>query len=226
MTRVTGTTNFVEGYAREAVWSYRWAGLDKKGEPMVYKKNGEKTYDVSELGAEDLEYSGTYQPKYNGSFTSSMRYKQFTLNLLFTYNFGHVFRAEYPSMNPYATSPSLSEKIADRWMKPGDEAHTDIACLPSMMDLWAHTNYRENACMYSSNSIRKGDMIRLREILFNYEMPKSLLKGTFMKRLSLTAQLNNVWLWTANKEGYDPEALKYSKHRPQRTVVPHSRPRS
>lgn len=207
LTRVTGTTNFVEGYAREAVWSYRWAGLDEKGEPMVYKKNGEKTYDVSELGAEDLEYSGTYQPKYNGSFTSSMRYKQFTLNLLFTYNFGHVFRAEYPSMNPYATSPSLSEKIADRWMKPGDEAHTDIACLPSMIDLWAHTNYRENACMYSSNSIRKGDMIRLREILFNYEMPKSLLKETFMKRLSLTAQLNNVWLWTANKEGYDPEAL-------------------
>lgn len=26
---------------------------------------------------------------------------------------------------------------------------------------------------YSSNSIRKGDMIRLREILLNYELPKN-----------------------------------------------------
>lgn len=205
--RVTGTTKFIEGYAREAVWSYRWAGLDENGEPMVYKKNGEKTYDISELGAEDLVYSGTYQPKYNGSLTSSMRYKNFTLNLMFTYNFGHVFRAEYPSMNPYETSPDLSDKIANRWMKSGDEAYTDIACLPTMENLWAHTYYRNYPIQYSSNSIRKGDMIRLREILLNYEFPKSLLRGTFVKRLSLTAQMNNVWLWTANKEGYDPEAL-------------------
>lgn len=174
---------------------------------MVYKKNGEKTYDISELGAEDLVYSGTYQPKYNGSLTSSMRYKNFTLNLMFTYNFGHVFRAEYPSMNPYETSPDLSDKIANRWMKSGDEAYTDIACLPTMENLWAHTYYRNYPIQYSSNSIRKGDMIRLREILLNYEFPKSLLRGTFVKRLSLTAQMNNVWLWTANKEGYDPEAL-------------------
>jgi len=207
LTRVTGTTQYIEGYAREAVWSYRWAGLDENGEPMVYKKNGEKTYDIDELGGDDLEYCGTYQPKYNGSLTSSLRYKQLTLNLLFTYNFGHVFRAEYPNMNPYASSPTLSDKITDRWMQPGDEARTDIACLPTMENLWANTYYRDYACMYSSNSIRKGDMIRLREILLNYEFPKSLLRGSFIKRLSLTAQLNNVWLWTANKEGYDPEAL-------------------
>lgn len=60
---------------------------------------------------------------------------------------------------------------------------------------------------YSSNSIRKGDMIRLREILLNYELPKKWLHNSPVKRLSITAQLNNVWLWTANKEGYDPEAV-------------------
>ena len=50
-------------------------------------------------------------------------------------------------------------------------------------------------------------MIRLREILLNYGLPKSLIGKTFMKSLSLTLQLNNVWLWTANREGYDPEAV-------------------
>lgn len=207
LNRVTGLTRFVEGYAREAMWSYRWAGLDEKGEPMVYDKEGNKTYDVATLDADDLVYSGTYQPKYNGSLTSSWRYRNFTLSMMFTYNFGHVFRAEYPDMDAYSSSPSLSDKIAERWQKPGDENFTDVACIPNMMDLWANTNYRSYACMYSSNSIRKGDMIRLREILLNYEFPRALLRNTFIKRLSLTAQLNNVWLWTANKEGYDPEAL-------------------
>lgn len=207
LTRVTGTTRFVEGYPREAIWSYRWAGLDDKGEPQVYNSKGEKTYDIATLSTEDLEYSGTYQPKYNGSLTSSIRFRQLTLNMMFVYNFGHVFRAEYPGMSPYDASPSMSDKVAQRWQNPGDENVTDIACLPAMEDLWAHTNYRNYACMYSSNSIRKGDMIRLREILLNYELPKSLIGKTFMKSLSLTLQLNNVWLWTANREGYDPEAV-------------------
>lgn len=68
LNRVTGLTEFVEGYASEAIWSYRWAGLDSNGEPMVYDKDGNKTYDIATLDADDLEYSGTYQPKYNGSF--------------------------------------------------------------------------------------------------------------------------------------------------------------
>lgn len=205
--RVTGTTQFVEGYAREALWSYMWAGLDEKGEPQVYNRKGEKTYDIATLDPEDLEYSGTYQPKYNGSMTSSLRFRQLTLNLMFVYNFGHVFRAEYPGLNPYDASPSMTDKVALRWMKPGDEEKTDVACLPSMKDLWANTYYRSHACKYSSNSIRKGNMIRLREILLNYELPNSLLRQTFVKRLSLTLQMNNVWLWTANREGYDPEAI-------------------
>lgn len=205
--RVTGTTPFVEGYAREAIWSYRWAGLDNKGEPMVYDKEGNKTYDVATLDADDLEYSGTYQPKYNGSFSTSFQYKGLQASFLFTYNFGHVFRAEYPSMDAYATSPSLTDKIADRWKESGDENKTDIACLPTMMDNWANTQYRSYAVQYSSNSIRSGNMIRLREILLNYELPQNWLKRTPLRRLSLTAQLNNVWLWTKNKEGFDPEAV-------------------
>lgn len=207
LNRVTGTTEFVEGYAREALWSYRWAGLDSNGEPMVYDKDGNKTYDVAILDADDLEYSGTYQPKYNGSFSTALRYKNLHASFLFTYNFGHVFRAEYPSMDAYATSPSLTDKIADRWREPGDENKTDIACLPTMVANWANTQYRSYAVMYSSNSIRSGNMIRLREILLNYDFPQSWLKRTPLRRLSLTAQFNNIWLWTKNKEGFDPEAV-------------------
>lgn len=207
LNRVSGSTKFVEGYAREAVWSYRWAGLDKNGEPMLYDKDGNKTYDPATLDADDLVYSGTYQPKYSGSLSTAFRYRELTVNFLFTYNFGHVFRAEYPEMNAYATSPDLSDKIALRWQKPGDEKLTDVAALPTAENAWAKTNYRGYAIKYASNTIRKGDMIRLREILFNYELPRRWLASTPLTRCSLTLQMNNLWLWTSNREGYDPEAL-------------------
>ena len=205
--RVTGTTQFVEGYAREALWSYRWAGLDSEGNPQVYKADGTKTKYVEELTADDLEYSGTYQPKYSGSLSTGFRWKNLQANFLFTYNYGHVFRVEYPSMNPYNTSPDMSELVADRWREPGDEAYTDIPCIPNGQTELFDAQYRDYAARYSSNSIRSGNMVRLREILLNYELPSSLLKRTPLKRLSLTAQFNNIWLWTANHEGYDPEAV-------------------
>lgn len=213
--RTMGVTKFVEGYAREGLWSYRWAGLDDKGLPQVYRADGTIVSSFEELKGddalteEDLEFSGTYQPKYSGSISTGFRYKNFQANFLFTYNFGHVFRVEYPSMNPYASSPALNERIGDRWRQPGDEAKTDIPGLyPEIMGFLAtyQTNVEKYA-RYSSNSIRSGNMFRLREILLNYELPRKWLNKTPVERLSITAQLNNVYLWTANKEGYDPEAV-------------------
>lgn len=206
--RTRGITKFVEGYAREGLWSYRWAGLNEIGMPQAYKADGTKVTDPSLIEVEDLEFSGTYQPKYSGSFTTGFRYKGLQANFLFTYNFGHVFRVEYPDMNPMNSNPDMNKMIGDRWREPGDELKTDIpAILPDVNEFWDYYNGLDYFTKYSSNSIRKGDMIRLREILVNYELPKKWLHRTPIKRLSLTAQLNNIWLWTANKEGYDPEAV-------------------
>lgn len=208
--RVTGTTEFVEGYAREALWSYNWAGLDANGNPTVYKANGEKTRLYDTLESEDLMYSGTTQPKYTGSVRTGFRYKSLQLDFLFTYNYGHVFRVEYPTMNPW-DDKTMNKLVANRWMKEGDENVTDIPSLPDMMtmdpDDWEAYVGRAYLARYSSNSIRKGGMFRFREILLNYDLPKSLIKNTPLKRLAITAQLNNVALWTQNKEGYDPEAV-------------------
>lgn len=209
LNRVHGTTRFVEGYSRESIWSYRWAGLNEMGLPQAYKADGTKVTSYEDLDVEDLEYSGTYQPKYSGSLSTGFRYKSLQANFLFTYNFGHVFRVEYPDMNPFGSSPALNERIADRWRQPGDENKTDIPaiCSDMMNYLMTYQTGASELAQYSSNSIRKGDMIRLREILLNYELPKKCLHNSPVKRLSITAQLNNVWLWTANKEGYDPEAV-------------------
>lgn len=208
--RVSGLTEFVEGYPREALWAYNWGGLDSKGNPTAYMANGEKTRIASDLEAEDLLFAGTRQPKYDGSVRTDFRYKSLQLDFLFTYNYGHVFRVEYPAMNPWDDA-NMNKLVANRWMKEGDELFTDIPSLPDQMtmdeDDWNAYNDRPYLAMYSSNSIRKGGMFRFREILLNYDLPKSILKNTPLKRLAITAQLNNIALWTQNKEGYDPEAV-------------------
>ncbi len=199
--RTHGVNKFVEGYPREALWSYRWAGLDESGNPQTYDAEGNKTRTPV---AESIECNGTYRPKYSGSLSTDFKYKNVLLSFSFIYNFGHVFRVAYPSMNLGTGKADLSAFIADRWQKPGDENKTDI---PGIYTVENYNGYRKDLSSYSSNSVRKGDFIRLREITLNYELPSRLIKKTPFSRVSLTAQANTVWLWTKNKEGFDPEAV-------------------
>ena len=200
-----GLTEFMAGYPREALWSYRWAGLDENGNPLTYDAEGNKT-DVPV--AESVECNGTYRPKYSGSLSTDFKYKNLTLMFSFIYNFGHVFRVAYPTMDAGSaakgSTANLSAFVSKRWMKPGDEAVTDIPAIRTK-EYWS--NDRASLATYSSNSVRKGDFIRLREITLNYELPQLLVKKSPFARVSLTAQANTVWMWTRNKEGFDPEAV-------------------
>lgn len=198
--RVTGTTKFVEGYPREALWSYRPAPFDEFGNPLLYGKDDEI---VKKATLESLISTGVYQPKHNGSLTTGFRYKTFSLNFMFVYNFGHQYRMEYPDVNPMNGTGSLNRLIAERWSP--QNTNTQI---PAMIT-WEHFyDGRDYAAKYNTYSVRDADFIRLREVLFNYELPQSLLPKTPFKRVSLTLQANTLWLWAANKEGLDPEAIE------------------
>lgn len=199
--RTHAVIEFTEGYAREALWSYRWAGLDENGNPQTYDAEGNKTRTPV---AESIECNGTYRPKYSGSLSTDFKYKNLLLSFSFIYNFGHVFRIAYPTMNPLEGSGDMSAYVGKRWREPGDEDKTDI---PATLTWEYYDGDRANLATYSSNSVRKGDFIRLREITLNYELPQQLIKKTPFTRISLTAQANTVWMWTKNKDGFDPEAI-------------------
>lgn len=200
--RPMGYGGFVEGYSREALWSYKWAGLDPKtGDPLTYNQAGEK---VKALDFSSLVCSGTYQPKYSGSLNTGFSYKGIQLNFMFVYNFGHKFRMEYPTMSPWSMTGSYNELVDLRWRKEGDETDIPSIWTPD----WA--NYlqdRDKMAQYSENSIRDAGFVRLREILLNYELPRNIIKKTPFKRVGVTVKANNVALWTKNKEGIDPEFI-------------------
>ena len=58
----------------------------------AYNKNGEIVKSADLLTKEDLVYSGTYEPRFNASFTNRLSYKGFDLSFMFIYAGGHVMR--------------------------------------------------------------------------------------------------------------------------------------
>lgn len=204
ISRVSGSGRYVEGYAREALWSYRWAGLDERGNPLVFNDKDEKVK-VPVMGS--LVNNGTFRAPYSGGFTNIFHYKDFFTSVFLTYNFGNVIRRYTPDMNGYAFGSNYDARIADRWRKPGDEATTDLASITPSTDPTDFYDGRERVIQYSTNSEMSGSYIRLREVQIGYSLPSSLLKRTFLNSVSFVAQMNNIAMWKKNKYGIDPEAV-------------------
>lgn len=199
--RPKSTVPFLEGYARESVWSYKWAGLDNTGRPQVYDGNGNKIYIPNEGS---LVYSGTARPKLSGGWGNTFSYKGFDAMVFLVFNYGHVVRREMPSMYGYDWSGAYNDQIAQRWRKPGDELTTDIPAIADMVNL---SDDYTRAATLSSNSIINASFVRLREVQFGYTFKPAFLKGTPFKSIRAVAQMNNLYLFKANKYGVDPEAV-------------------
>jgi TonB-linked SusC/RagA family outer membrane protein len=214
--RPNNVVPFLEGYARESVWSYKWAGLDDAGRPQVFDGEGNKVY-VPEVGS--LIYSGTARPKVSGGWTNTVRYKGFEAMAFLVFNYGHVIRREMPNMYGFDWSGAYNNQIAQRWRKPGDELTTDIPAIPVIANL--SDNYSRAATL-SSNSIADASFVRLREIQLGYNFKPAFLKGTPFRSVRLVAQMNNVYIFRKNKYGIDPEAMigsTYSLPEPLTTTI-------
>lgn len=201
--RPNSTVPFLEGYPRESVWSYKWAGLDNTGKPQVYDADGNKIY-VPNIGS--LVYSGTVRPKISGGWGNTFIYKGFDAMAFLVFNFGHVARREMPSMFGYDWSGAYNNQIAQRWRKPGDELTTEIPAIVDIANVNLSDSYIRTATL-SSNSIINASFVRLREVQLGYSFKPQFLKGSPFKSVRAVLQMNNLYLFKKNKYGIDPEAI-------------------
>ncbi|ERJ58154.1 SusC/RagA family TonB-linked outer membrane protein [Sphingobacterium paucimobilis] len=209
---------YLEGYERESLWSYRWAGLDEQGRPQTYDENGDK---VLEPVLASLELNGTSRPLYSGSWNNEFMYKGFNLSIFTVFNAGQKARMEMPSMDGYATNSAYNNKIANRWKQAGDEQKTDIPALVSQDDFDEYGQSIMRLATLSSNSVFDASFLRIREIQLGYTVSdRKILRQLPFKSIRAVAQINNVYLWKANKSGIDPEAVSGATYQlPQPKVV-------
>ena len=210
---VAGTGFALEGYPVRSVFSIPFKGLDENGLPTFLDQDGNVTstgiYFQERDKIDFLEYSGTADPTDFGSFGNTFQYKGFKLNIFLTYSFGNVVRMDPVFKKNYSDLTSMPREFKNRWVVPGDEAHTDIPVIASKTQDFNDPNlaYAYNAYNYSSARIAKGDFIRLKEVSLSYDFPKKWVKAMKMNSLSLKVQGTNLALLYADKKlnGQDPE---------------------
>jgi len=205
-----GSISYIAGYSTDKLLVFRNAGLDANGLTLTYDHLGNKVSATTPLVFSDLKNAGHKVAPYFGGFTNNIRYKQFTLYALMTYQFGGVFLR--PSINNYITAYytmnySVSGDIAKRWQQSGDETKTNVPGLNGTATQVAYSLARyQNADV----NVRSSDYIRLREISLNYEFPAMLVHSVFAKGASVGFSVRNLGLlWRANKDGYDPDFTSY-----------------
>lgn len=209
---------FVQGYEAYSLFSYRWAGLNDEGEPMVYDENGNATAgQVTDIKA--LVHAGTAQPPFTGSLSNTFTYKNFRLSVLAIYNLGHKLFNDVAGQNTNSrvlysqiatemnTAPWLNPLHNDyrkAWKQPGDEAKTDV---PRWLPQGAT---RVNASYYSCADINviNGSYIYISDITLSYRLPAKILKDLGLRECMLSAQVANPFCWTFNGEGVDPRYIK------------------
>ncbi len=205
-------TDLQKDYPMNALFSYRYAGLNNLGHPGVYDRNGNvlvlNTYDdaVIDVDFDDLVYSGTTNPKYVIGLNNQFSVGSFDLSFLFMYYGGHVMRVQQPNPDELQSGNAIKGS-SNYWKKPGDELVTAIPGLPEYgtpEDFMYSARY---GYTYGDRYVRKADYIRLRDIILTYNLKNDFLQKVGLSNTQFRFQVQNPFKYTFSGNDIDPESI-------------------
>lgn len=209
---VLGTPEFagllpVEGKPLFGVYSYKWGGLDKEGNPQGYledKLSTNYTEILSKSSFNNLVFHGSSRPVWFGSVRNTITWKGLSISANITFKLKYFFRRSSVNLNYWQNISGIytNEDYDKRWQKSGDENLTNV---PSLV--YNNPN-RNNFYQGSSVLIEKGDHIRLQDITLQYTLDKQVFKNLPFEQVQLYMYANNLGiLWRANNQGIDPDFI-------------------
>ncbi|MFD2598037.1 SusC/RagA family TonB-linked outer membrane protein [Sphingobacterium corticis] len=212
---MTGNGFAMVGGPHRALYSIPFVKLNNEGLPIFLNQNNVETITSINFQERDkldfLVYEGPTEPTDFGSFSNILTYKNFRLNLFFTYSFGNTVRLDPVFARDYSDLTATPREFANRWVVPGDEDFTDVPTIASIRQNRNNSNlsYAYNAYNYSTARVASGDFIRLKDVSFQYDFPKSMINNWKITGLSLRLNATNTFLLYADKKlnGQDPEFI-------------------
>jgi TonB-linked SusC/RagA family outer membrane protein len=204
----------VLGGPRRGLFSTRFAGLDYRGIPTFFDGNGEVVYYYDLQDRENvtsiLKYEGPAEPRGAGGLSNIFNYKNFSLNVFFSYKFDYKIRLDDAFSPRYTDFSSLSKSFVNRWRVPGDELVTDV---PVILDqkiveggnselLYAYDLYNK-----STVRVADGSYVRLKTVRLSYIIPGNWVRKIRASNASISVEAQNVALIYSDKKlnGQDPE---------------------
>lgn len=209
-----------EGESMNALWGYRYAGVNmKNGNPMYYKADGtiiwgdimeSKYYEYnssnpddkskpSNLVADDKAILGNSLPTWFGGWDNTFSWKDFDLNIFFRFSGGNkianVTRRDMLDQG----FVNNSAEILGRWQSessPGD------GTVPRLV--YGKSSFINLTGEGSSRWIENGDFLKLQNLSVGYNFPKELCNQLWVDRLRIYVQGQNLLTFTSYS-GLDPE---------------------
>lgn len=201
---IQGTKKLMVGKSINDYWLRQWYGVDANDGAGIYLANpgtatritGKGDSVVTNPTNAKFDYSGSAIPDWYGGFTTSFRYRNFTLSTLINWQIGGLTYddtyAAYMHSGTYGAS--LHTDMLKRWQKPGD-----VTAVPRMDN--AQTS---NFGATSSRFLTDASYLNIQNITFAYEFKGRIGNRTLPingGRLYISAE--NVKMFTKRK-GMNP----------------------
>jgi hypothetical protein len=190
-----GTFLIREGLSYGSHYTYSYLGADPAtGRPIYETLDGKTTNDQGQAG--QFAKFGNYLPIHVGGFTADIRFGNFTLSALFSYQFDVVRSNNIESWvtrgTPgYHTSLNASRRLLyKQWQQPGDVA------------FYQSSAYDRG---FTSADLQDAKFLRFRNLNLAYRVPELSVNGTrLIKGARFYIQAQNIYVWSSWR-GPDPE---------------------
>ena len=220
---ITSPANFfIEGTSYNTLWAYRLDRVengypvikDAEGNDMItFDAQGNPTVNTKTMyGVDALVNCGTLTPKYNGSLTLNLRWKDFEVNTMFVFAGGNKLRLDALDMSSYNVTTDV---MNERWTaENGDGRVRAFADIPN--DLQTYASTMSYWWRYSDVHVKSADYIKMRNINVAYNLPQDVCKKLHLGATRFTLQMSNLFTWCAAGHDIDPES--YSGNSATRTL--------
>ena len=160
------------------------------GDIMPKDVNGDHVIDVN-----DRVVVGRKDPKFYGGFTTDFSWKNFSLNAIFTYNYGSKrINYLYESLMSGNGITNAHTDELDRWTPTHTNTNIPRAYIGGSRYGVGDTDW----------SVQNSSFLRLSTLTLAYTLPEASLGKIGMRNLRIYVTGSNVFLVTKYK-GYDPE---------------------
>ncbi len=178
-----------EGESPSAIYAVRSAGIDPAtGNEIFIKKDGSYTY---KYDSKDQVSCGDTNPTLQGSISSMLQYKNFSLTASFSYRFGGKMYNSTRALKVENVNPRKNcdvRAFTDRWTNVGDvKPYIDIAKATG------------NTSVYTDRFVEKDDELWLSSLYLQYNVPMTFLKKLHIQKMYLGIGTEDLFRITSAK---------------------------
>jgi TonB-linked SusC/RagA family outer membrane protein len=202
---ISGTKKLSVGHSIYDYWLISYKGVDAANGDALYELDPSKPYQdnypfdypdktingvryTTSISRGKYDYQGSAIPDLYGSLRSDMRYKNFSLDLLCTYQIGGLtYDGVYSSLMSASFGQSLHKNIEDRWQQTGDQ--TDVPRL----------DYGRTGDFYGSSDrwLISATSLTVNNINLGYTFTPSVLQRLKLSGLHTYISVENAYQFSA-----------------------------